>query len=295
MKFDRKIAMCMAVIALLCATWACKKDNNNNNNGNGGNGGNPPPPPVVAKHDIRLATDEHLGSILTDSNGKTLYFFSVDANGSSGCTGNCLTAWPVFYRNTPTLDSGLNAADFGTITRGDGASQTTYKGWPLYYYQPDEHAGDVKGEAVGKVWYVAKPDYTVMLANTQLVGNDGVQYDSTLKAGTGVTQYITDPYGKTLYKFSKDAFRKNNFTKSDFSNNGVWPIDSVAKVLRVPSIMDKTQFDTLMVFGKPQLVYKGWPLYYFGSDAARGQTKGVSVPTPGIWPYVNAYSAAAAQ
>ena len=280
--------MSMAVMAMLCAVnWACKKDNNNS-------GGTTTPP--TPKHDIRLATDAKLGSILTDSNGNTLYFFSIDADGQSGCTGGCLTAWPVFFKSSPTLDSGLNSADFGTITRTDGASQTTYKGWPLYYFQNDSKAGDVNGEAVGNVWFVAKPDYTVMLSKSQLVGNDGIQYDSLFQPGTGATTDITDAYGHTLYAFSPDKFRTNKFTKSDFSNNSIWPIDTLPKVMKVPSTLDATQFDTLTVYGKVQLVYKGWPLYYFGNDkATRGSTKGVSVPTPGFWPYVNANSAVAPQ
>jgi hypothetical protein len=44
-------------------------------------------------------------------------------------------------------------------------------------------------------------------------------------------------------------------------------------------------FGTIDVFGKKQLTYNGWPLYYFGDDeGAVGANKGVSVPKPGIWP-----------
>ena len=32
------------------------------------------------------------------------------------------------------------------------------------------------------------------------------------------------------------------------------------------------------------MTYKGWPLYYYGTDSLRGNTLGVSVPGPGIWP-----------
>jgi hypothetical protein len=32
------------------------------------------------------------------------------------------------------------------------------------------------------------------------------------------------------------------------------------------------------------LLTKGNPLYYFGEDTNRGENKGVSVPTPGVWP-----------
>jgi len=58
----------------------------------------------------------------------------------------------------------------------------------------------------------------------------------------------------------------------------------------IPTVLDKTQFTTIDVFGKTQLVYKGHPMYYFGKDAAqRGNTKGVSAPTPGaaIWKILN--------
>ncbi|MFT3826674.1 MAG: hypothetical protein QM731_22320 [Chitinophagaceae bacterium] len=246
--------------------------------------------------DVQLKSSAQYGQVLTDSAGRTLYFFSLDANGSSGCTGGCLTVWPVFYKATLRLSAGLNSSDFGTITRSDGKPQTTYKGWPLYYYQNDVNAGDINGEAVNNVWFVAKPDYTVMLANIQLVGQNGVQYNSQLQPGQGVTQYITDAWGHTLYSFSPDKFKKNTFTKSDFSNNTVWPIDTIQSVQYMPSILSKADFDTAIVFGKVQITYKGWPLYYYGKDSSvRGNTRGVSVPSPGVWPIVNKSSTVAPQ
>ena len=271
------VATAMAVIV------ACSKSDDN--------------PIVQPKANILLSSNATLGKYLTDSVGKTLYYFSNDASGSSVCTGGCLAAWPVFYKANLTLgDTSLHDADFGVITRGDGTKQTTYKGWPLYYYAPDAGAGDVKGEAVGNVWYVAKTDYTIMLANTQLIGNDSVEYTSQYAPGKEVTQYITDAFGKTLYAFKPDKFKKNNFTKSDFSNNTVWPIYEVTDIKSIPSILAKTDFDTLHVFGKIQLSYKGWPLYYFGNDKQqRGSTKGVSVPQPGVWPIVNKNTTVAPQ
>ncbi|ANI88434.1 hypothetical protein A9P82_03415 [Arachidicoccus ginsenosidimutans] len=237
---------------------------------------------------IQLSSNATFGNIITDGNGMTLYFFSIDATGQSGCSGDCTVAWPTYYAATPTIGDGLNSSDFGTITRPDGSKQTTYKGWPLYYYMGDTKAGDVTGDAVNNVWFVAKPDYTVMLANEQLVGNDGKNYTGDYQEGTGVTQYITDAVGNTLYSFTPDKFNTNTFTKSDFSNNAVWPIDTISTIQSVPSILKKSDFAVIQVFGKPQLTYKGWPLYYFGADGMmRGNTKGVSVPTPGVWPIVN--------
>jgi predicted lipoprotein with Yx(FWY)xxD motif len=245
---------------------------------------------------VKLSDNATLGKVLTDSAGNTLYFFSIDANGSSGCNGPCLAAWPVFYKEQGSIAVGLDSTDFATITRTDGAKQTTYKGWPLYYYAADTKAGDVTGEAVNGVWFVDKPDYTVMLSKGQLVGHDNVQYNSQYQPGTESVLYLTDDRGVTLYAFTPDRFNDNNFTKPDFSNNSFWPIFEKAAVEGIPSVLTKTDFATTDVFGKTQLTFKGWPLYYFGQDdQVRGNTKGVSFPAPGVWPIVNDNSTVAPQ
>ena len=89
-----------------------------------------------------------------------------------------------------------------------------------------------------------------------------------------------------------DTRNTNNFTAADFSNNGVWPIVEIT-LNKAPSILNEAGFGTIDVFGRTQLTYKGWPLYYFGQDTARGDNKGVSVPNPGVWPIINVNTAPA--
>lgn len=235
---------------------------------------------------VQLSTDAQLGSILTDSDGNTLYFFSKDTKDTSVCLGGCVDIWPIFYSDNLTVGSGLNAADFATITRTDGQLQTTYKGWPLYYFSSDNTAGDTNGEDVNNVWYVAKPDYSLMYAKAQLVGHDGNNYTSNYTIGDGETSYIVDIEGRTLYTFRNDTNNTNNFTNPDFSNNGVWPIAEIT-LDQIPSILNNGDFGTIDVYGRTQLTYKGWPLYYFGQDLERGDNKGVSFPAPGVWPIAN--------
>lgn len=254
--------------------------------------------PVVDPHLVKLATSTTLGSYLTDKDGNALYYFSNDADGANNCTGGCITAWPIFDVTGLTanqLGDGLVLGDFNSISTPNG-NQLTYKGWPLYYYAPvgvRELPGKTTGEAVGGVWFVAKPDYTIMLAKAQLVGKDGKNYvvsaTNVYTEGVGKTTYFTDLTGHTLYEFAKDSLNKNKYTKADFSNNAVWPIYETDKVV-VPSTLDKSLFSSITVFGKKQLIYKGWPIYYYGPDVDattgkfRGFNKGVSVPTPGVWP-----------
>lgn len=247
---------------------------------------------IVDNRTIKVSENNTFGKILTDKNGRTLYFFSNDYKGASTCTGGCLDAWPIFYiDNLNSIDGSLNASDLGTITRSDGSKQTTYKGWPLYYYKNDVNTGDTNGDKVNNIWYVAKPDYTVMYVSAQLLGHDGNNYVTSNNAsnyttGTGNTFYLTDSYGKTLYRFKNDTNNNNTFTAPDFSNNNVWPIAELSK-MKVPSILNISDFSTITVHGKTQLIYKGWPLYYFGQDTNRGDNKGISFPTPNVWPILN--------
>lgn len=248
-----------------------------------------------AAKDVNLATNPALGSILTDKDGRTLYYFANDATSTNNCTGNCELIWPVFNVENLTaqkLGTGLDIADFATITTTSGKKQLTYKGRPLYYYAPalngqnvQEAPGLTGGENIGGVWYVAKPDYTITFTNAQLVGHDGKNYTAAYAEGNEKTLYFTDAKGITLYTFKNDRENKNNFTAADFSNNGVWPVYETDKVV-VPSALNKSLFGSITVFGRKQLTYKGWPLYYFGQDnRVMGSNKGVSFPMPGgIWP-----------
>ncbi|OHT44797.1 COG4315 family predicted lipoprotein [Flavobacterium tructae] len=247
-----------------------------------------------AKKEIALSTSTTLGSYLSDKDGKSLYFFATDAKGQASCTGGCEAVWPPFYVDNLTaekLSSGLTLTDFASITTTSGKKQLTYKGWPLYYYAPSvngtntpETAGQTTGDGVGGVWFIAKPDYSIMLVRSQLLGHDGKNYKSDYTVGDGLTTYFTDAKGLTLYTFKNDNFKKNNFTKADFSNNAVWPIYETDKIV-VPSTLDKSKFSVITVFGKSQLVYNGWPLYYFGQDTnVRGANKGISFPSPAVWP-----------
>ena len=272
MKFFSILRMLVALGFLSAISISCSDDNTS----------------TPVQNDIRLTESASLGQVLTDKDGKTLYFFSKDVSGTSACSGACKDNWPVFMASgTLKLDAGLNAADFATITRADGMQQTTYKGWPLYYYKNDVAAGDVKGEGVGNILFAAKTNYSVMLGSAQLIGMDGKSYKSDYTEGTGETPFLVDDLGRTLYAFARDSTDNNNFTNNDAAHDAAWPVFSV-DMSQIPSTLDKAMFNTITVFGKKQLTYKGWPLYYFGADEMkRGATKGVSVPRPGVWPIVN--------
>lgn len=108
-------------------------------------------------HAVKVSKKDGTGSFLTDTEGKTLYYFKKDSAGKSACEGPCLEKWPLYFRDKVAAKDGLKDTDFGTITRGDGKKQTTYKGMPLYYFFKDAKAGDMAGQGVNDVWFVVNP------------------------------------------------------------------------------------------------------------------------------------------
>jgi predicted lipoprotein with Yx(FWY)xxD motif len=122
-----------------------------------------------------------------------------------------------------------------------------------------------------------------MLMDGNLKGLDGVTYTSKYVPGVERVKYLVDAYGRTLYTFSRDSLLKNKFTNSTFSNNVVWPIYNDT-LKSFPSGISDTLFKLATVFGRPQLAFKGWPLYQYSQDSIRGQTKGITVGAIGRWP-----------
>ena len=111
----------------------------------------------VPFYTVMLQNKAVINNYLVDSKGMTLYWTSLDTAGKSNVTGTILANWPVFASANTIIPSSLNSADFGSITRTDGSTQRTYKGWPLYYYINDKTSGDTIGQGVNGVWFAANP------------------------------------------------------------------------------------------------------------------------------------------
>ncbi|HEY7150927.1 MAG TPA: hypothetical protein VH391_04540 [Solirubrobacterales bacterium] len=111
---------------------------------------------------IAMANNPQLGSILTDSQGNTVYAFAKDSNGMSNCSGACASVWPpVTTSGKPTTGNGVVGSKLGTTKRSDGSTQVTYAGRPLYTYTADSGPGDTAGNGInefGGLWYAVRPN-----------------------------------------------------------------------------------------------------------------------------------------
>lgn len=108
---------------------------------------------VIPVNEVTSANDILVGGAGSSQPGFSLYTFDNDlaAPGTSTCNGGCATTWPPLL----VTDGGASGvADLASIVRGDGSSQVTHNGRPLYFYAGDSIAGDTNGQALGGVWFV---------------------------------------------------------------------------------------------------------------------------------------------
>jgi predicted lipoprotein with Yx(FWY)xxD motif len=100
----------------------------------------------------------HLGRILVDSKGITLYDFPPDKGTTSVCYSACAALWPpLISHGKPTAGHGARASLLGTTKRKDGKLQATYGGHPLYYFVTDRKPGQTTGQGInqfGGPWWV---------------------------------------------------------------------------------------------------------------------------------------------
>jgi predicted lipoprotein with Yx(FWY)xxD motif len=216
----------------------------------------PQPTATAQPADTVKTADTTLGKIIVDAQGKTLYYFANDiaASGASTCNGQCAALWPAFSASSIKVSAPLDPADFGSITRSNGTTQTTYYGWPLYYYSGDKNPGDMNGENFLKVWFVIKPDESVLISHTTKLGS-----------------FLTDTSGKTLYYFTKDSAGQSACTGTCIAT---WPPFS-ADQLTAPSLLNAGDFSSVSrADGMKQVGFMKRPLYYYSGDTKPGDTNG---------------------
>jgi predicted lipoprotein with Yx(FWY)xxD motif len=118
-----------------------------------GAGGTSAPTPVAGG--ATLGTQMIGGAkVLTDSQGRTLYWFAPDTNGKSTCYGSCAQYWPP-VAGPAHAGNGVTGT-LGTTQRTGGGLQETYNGRPLYTYVGDSGPGQAHGNNLnlnGGLWH----------------------------------------------------------------------------------------------------------------------------------------------
>jgi predicted lipoprotein with Yx(FWY)xxD motif len=105
------------------------------------------------------------GRNLVDARGRTLYLFTADSPSVTRCAGACAEAWPPYTVTSSRLAQAASEQAIGRLRRGDGTSQVTYHGHPLYYYVGDRSPGQILCQDVeeyGGHWWIVSPRGTAV-------------------------------------------------------------------------------------------------------------------------------------
>jgi predicted lipoprotein with Yx(FWY)xxD motif len=108
---------------------------------------------------VQTANNAKLGTILVDSQGRTLY--TLTNNGAAvACSGACAAVWPpsLLPAGQKTVSTGPGVSNV-TAVNGSGGTQVAYKGLPLYRFSGDATAGAANGDGInsfGGIWHVVK-------------------------------------------------------------------------------------------------------------------------------------------
>jgi predicted lipoprotein with Yx(FWY)xxD motif len=85
------------------------------------------------------------GDVLVDAAGRAVYASDEESGGKVRCMGGCAAIWtPVLSTAKPTAGEGVSGK-LALVSRGDGGSQVTLDGRPLYTFAEDPGAGEVTG------------------------------------------------------------------------------------------------------------------------------------------------------
>ncbi len=223
---------------------------------------------------LRFVRSASFDGYLTDAFGQPLYIFAGDTAGSSdsACLDNCARDWPPFDLPLVEPSSEIAHGDLSRIHRKDGAWQTTYKGYPLYYRAVELGERAVTGDAVDGQFFVAR-DYLVFIATARTFAPAG--------GNTVDGSFLTDGRGRTLYACLDDAPRTAAaapISTCDRDCQVLRPIFAVPNGAPTPvlpsTIAPATLGEMVRPDGPLQFTYRGWPLYYFSDDVKAGSTAG---------------------
>jgi len=144
--------MSVAVGALALAATACS-------NGSGGSAA-PAPTPTASAATVS-ARPTSLGTILVNSQARTVYEFANDTTSTSTCVGACAANWPPVPApaSLPASLPGVTGT-LGVTMRSGGTRQLTVAGHPVYTFAGDSAPGQTNGEGKvldGGLWTAVSP------------------------------------------------------------------------------------------------------------------------------------------
>lgn len=165
-KAPARVWFSLLVMVSLVLLVACGSTPTSSGGGYGSGYGNSGTTPTVSSTGslIQTATATVNGTsetILTNTQGRTLYYRTTDVPPTTVCSGGCASVWPpllVTGSSTPASTTSL-PGKLSVQTDANG-TQVEYNGHPLYTFSGDTAPGQTTGEGFGGIWHVVTPGLT---------------------------------------------------------------------------------------------------------------------------------------
>jgi len=220
--------------------------------------------------------DSSIGQVFVNANKLTIYTFENDRNNTEGddpldsdCNAGCIVARPAHLASQDAVAQG----EFTIIERSDNSRQWAFKGLPLYTFFEDVNPGDVYGEGLGEVWFVARPAVSTVMTSSLgdiLVSNTDTK--NTHSDGSPADTRIRQ--GHSLYVWDGDIndIGGDGIGDSDCNNDCAvaWPPLFAEKGATPTGNYSLIERDD----GNLQWALSGEPLYYFTYDLTPGEQRG---------------------
>ena len=177
-------ALVAAGAAILLVACGGSPQGSTGSSGSSGSSGSATPMPTAQSSPVKTATATVKGkneTILVNSDGMTLYYYTPDKDNSVTCTGSCASIWPPLAAaasGVPGSVSGLSGK-FASDPDPSGGSVITYNGWPLYTFASDNAAGQTNGQGLQGVWFVATPSLAANATGSASSSNGATGGSST--------------------------------------------------------------------------------------------------------------------
>ncbi|MER5931519.1 SCO0930 family lipoprotein [Streptomyces sp. NPDC002054] len=240
--------------------------------------------PAKAAGELKIAQNEALGAVLTDSAGFTLYRFDPDTAKPSKatCDGDCAKAWPPVPAGEVTPAAGQDPALLGEVVRTDGTKQLTVGGWPAYRFAKDTAPGETKGQGVGGTWFALAADGKKAAKAAAGAGGEAAtgQPGLSVRKDPKLGEHIVDKNGMTVYRFKPDtAWPMVSKCVGDCLTK--WPVVAPVNKADTKGITSRNYLVLDRPDGKKQQTVDCWPIYTFANDKKPGDTNGQGVG--GTW------------
>jgi predicted lipoprotein with Yx(FWY)xxD motif len=146
----------VGIIPAIAAAIALTACGGTTSTSSGGGAASPGSPALI--HTASMKVADKTQTVLKNTKGLTLYYFTPDTATTIACTGGCASNWPPLLSTSGTPASDPALPGRLTVLNGANGNQVLYNGHPLYSYAKDGDAGDAYGQGVGGKWFVATPE-----------------------------------------------------------------------------------------------------------------------------------------